>query len=205
MTSVCPHCPAVLQALGALLKAGKIGRLEAINLTLRPEAGAAHGVRGVPWVRIGPFELEGLRSQGELQRWAERSNKMEGMAEYFDELLQSGARAKVLTALDANPAHLDALLHLLSLPDTELHVRLGIGAIMEDLQGGPMLQRAVAGLTKLTRHPDARIRGDACHYLALSRSPAALPAVRALLDDADAEVRDTARDSLAALESSNTG
>lgn len=200
MTSSCPHCPTVLQSLSALLKAGKIAHLEATNLSLRPEVAATYGVRTVPWVRIGPFELEGLRSQGELQRWAEISGTMEGMAEYFSELLKSGASNKVLSLLAADAARFDALLHLLARTDTELHVRLGIGAVMEDLQGSALLQGGVASLAALTRHPDARIRSDACHYLSLTRSPDALPAVRALLDDAAAEVRDTARDSLATLE-----
>ena len=203
MTSSCPHCPAVLQALGALLKTGKIGRLEAINLTLRPEAAATYGVRSVPWVRIGPFELEGLRAQGELQHWAERSGSAEGIADYFDELLKSGASHKVLSALAADETRFDALLLLLARPDTELHVRLGIGAVMEDLQGSDTLQRGVDRLATLTRHPDARIRSDACHYLSLTRSPSALPAVRALLTDTDAQVRETARDSLTALENPN--
>ena len=200
MTSSCPHCPTVLQSLSALLKAGKIARLEATNLTLRPEVAATYGVRSVPWVRIGPFELEGLRSQGELRHWAEISGTIEGMAEYFNELLKNGASNKVLSLLAADATHFDALLHLLARADTELHVRLGIGAVMEDLQGSDLLQGRVAGLAALTRHPDARIRSDACHYLSLTRSRDALPAVRALLDDADAQVRDTARDSLAMLE-----
>lgn len=203
MTSTCPHCPTVLQSLSALLKAGKIGRLEATNLSLRPEAGATYGVRTVPWVRIGPFELEGLRTQGELQHWAESSGSVEGMADYFSELLKSGASNKVLSALAADETRFDALLQLLSRPDTELHVRLGIGAVMEDLQGGDTLRRRVDSLAALTRHPDARLRSDVCHYLALTHSPDALPAVRALLDDADPQVRETARDSLAALESTS--
>ncbi len=203
MTSSCPHCPAVLQALAMLLKAGKIARLEAINLTLRPEAAATYGARSVPWVRIGPFELEGLRTQGELQHWAERSDSVEGMADYFGELLKSGASHKVLSTLAADETRFDALLHLLARPDTELHVRLGIGAVMEDLQGSDTLQHGVDSLATLTRHPDARIRSDACHYLSLTHSPDALPAVRALLDDTDAQVRETARDSLTALENPN--
>lgn len=203
MTSTCPHCPAVLQALSALLKAGKIARLEAINLSVRPEAAATYGVRTVPWVRIGLFELEGLRSQGELQRWAEGSGTVEGMADYFNELLKNGARDKVLAILAADATQFDALLQLLARADTELHVRLGIGAVMEDLQGSDALQGQVENLAALTRHPDARIRSDACHYLSLTGNPAALPAVRLLLADADAQVRDTAKDSLAALESLN--
>ena len=82
-------------------------------------------------------------------------------------------------------------------------MRLGIGAVMEDLQGSNTLRDNVDRLAALTHHPDARVRGDACHYLSLTRSTNALPAVRVLLDDADADVREVARDSLAVLESAD--
>ena len=56
----CNHCPAVLEGLSRLLKQGRIGRLDVVNLAVHPETGQALGVRSVPWTRIGPFELEGL-------------------------------------------------------------------------------------------------------------------------------------------------
>jgi thiol-disulfide isomerase/thioredoxin len=203
MTSSCPHCPAVLQALSALLKAGSIGGLEAINLTVRPEAAEKFGVRSVPWVRIGPFELEGLRSQSELKQWAERAGTDKGMAEYFAQLLKDGDLKKALSLIMQDTARLDALVLLLGNPDTDLHVRVGIGAIMEHLQGSDLLRRKIEDLTALTRHRDARIRSDACHYLSLTQSRAAVPAVRALLNDPDTDVREVARDSLSALETTN--
>ena len=91
---------------------------------------------------------------------------------------------------------MDALLELFTDPDTQLNTRIGISAIMEDLEGTDTLRAAVDRLGELTHHDDARIRGDACHYLALSGSPKAAEYIRPLLQDADAEVRDVARESL---------
>lgn len=200
MTSTCPHCPGMLQGLGALIKGGQIGRLEVINLSLRPEAGKELGVRSVPWVRIGPFVLEGLRSQGELQQWAERAAANTGMAVYFAELLAAGDLKKVLALVMEDASRFAALLQLLADPSTALHVRVGIGAVVEDLQGSDILRRQIESLTKLTRHADARIRSEACHYLALTHAPQSLAAVRGLLNDPDAQVREVAQDSVAILE-----
>ena len=200
MTSTCPHCPGMLQGLGALVKGGHIGRLEVINLSLRPDAGKELGVRSVPWVRIGPFVLEGLRSQGELQQWADRATANTGMAAYFAELLTAGDLKKVLALLTEDTTRFAALWQLLVDPGTALHVRIGIGAVVEDLHGSDILRRQVDPLTELTRHTDARIRSDACHYLALTEDPQGLAAVRGLLNDPDPQVRDVAKDGVAVLE-----
>ena len=200
MTSACPHCPGMLQGLGALIKGGHIGRLEVINLSLRPEAGKEWDVRSVPWVRIGPFVLEGLRSQSELQQWAERAATNAGMTAYFAELLTAGDLKKVVALLVEDAARFAALWQLLANPSTALQVRIGIGAVVEDLHGSDILRRQVDPLTDLTRHADARIRSDACHYLALTEAPQALTAVRGLLNDPDPQVRDVAKDGVAVLE-----
>ena len=200
MTSACPHCPTVLQGLSALIKAGKIGRLEAINLTLRPDAATRFGVRSVPWVRIGDFVLEGLQSQAELQRWAVLAGTADGMAAYLAEALKKGDLQKVTDMVKDDDTRLTALLDLLARPDTELHVRLGIGALMEELEGSDMLAGQLEALTALATHADARVRLDASHYLSLTRSPRAIPVLKELLRDPDAEVQATAAEGLTTIE-----
>jgi thioredoxin-like negative regulator of GroEL len=202
MTSSCPHCPAVLQGLSELVKAGRIGRLEVVNIEVRPEAAQALGVRGVPWVRIGPFQLEGLRTPAELKRWAERAYSPQGMADYFRESLETGKLPKVSAAIEQDPARLDALLLLLSDPLTDLHVRVGIGAVIEGLSGSAALAQRIDQLGALARAEDAHIRGDACHYLALTRDPRAIPHLERLLNDPERQVRELATDGLAELQQS---
>ena len=70
LSTQCPHCPTVLQGLSELVKQGVISRLEVVNINVRPEIAERHGIRSVPWVKIGDFELEGLHSPAELRRWA---------------------------------------------------------------------------------------------------------------------------------------
>jgi len=200
LTSTCPFCPTMLQALGELVKAGHLGRLEAINIEKHPEVARQHGVRSVPWVKLGPFELDGLRTQAELKLWTERAGTIEGIAEYVRELLATGNLKKVIELVGRDPIYLDALPVLLTDLDAELQVRLGLGALMEELHNQPVLARLVAPLGKLTENDSAPVRSDACHYLALTGSAEALPYVERLLQDADTTVREVANESLVSLQ-----
>jgi hypothetical protein len=199
LTSTCPYCPTVLAALSDLVKSGDIGRLEVVNIGARPEIAQQYGVRTVPWIQIGPFELEGLRSPAELKQWVERAGTPEGLAEYFHELLKEGALPKVSAQVAHDPAALDAMLRLLGDSDTELTVRIGISAVFEGLEGNPVLRRAVEALVALGAHRDAHIRGDAAHLLSLTHDPAVQPHLQRLLEDEVADVREIAREGLERL------
>jgi len=192
----CPHCPTVLAGLTDLIKEGLIGQLEVVNLSIHPELGESLDVRSVPWLRLGPFELEGLRSPAELRQWATRAGTARGMADYFNELLADGQLDKVLSLVRRDPGLLDALLLLLEDEDTELQIRVGIGAVMESFQGEEPLARLIDSLARLTHNPSAHIRGDAAHYLGLTRSARAVPFVEALVNDPEKQVREIASESL---------
>lgn len=197
--SGCPHCATLLQTLGELVKRGEIAHLEVINVTRRPEVAMAHGVRSVPWLRLGPFELQGLLSAEELRQWLARAGTREGMTAYFSELLLSGRLDQAIALLRRDPAQFAALLEPLADADSELQVRIGIGAVLEDFAGDPALAAQLPRLCELSRHADPRIRLDACHYLGLSSAPEAADCLRARLEDDDAEVREEAGEMLAAL------
>jgi len=192
----CPHCPGMLQGLANLVKAGTLGTLKVVNIEQRLDIARELGVRSVPWVRIGSFELEGLHSEQELREWALKAGTDSGMTDWLNDLLSSGNISKPLERVRSDPETMDALLELFTDPDTQLNTRIGISAIMEDLEGTDTLQAAVDRLGKLTHHQDARIRGDACHYLALAGTPEANDYIRPLLDDPDSGVREVAQESL---------
>jgi len=198
--SRCPHCPRVLEALSTMLKTGAIGKLEAVNIERHPETARELGVRSVPWVRIGPFELEGLRSEKELRDWAAKAGSTAGLAAWLDELLASGGIARVQALLKTEPETLDALLLLFADPATRLNTRIGISAVMEDLAGSAQLRGKLDRLGELTQHAEAHIRGDACHYLELAGDPAASRFLRQRLEDSDPQVREVAREALLHLE-----
>jgi len=200
LTSTCPHCPAVLQGLSELVKQGVIGRFEAINIDAHPEIAEQYGVRTVPWFRIGDLEFEGVYTPAELRQWAERAGTIDGQAEYFHELLKAGQLAKVSTLVTRRHEALLALLRLLGDPDTELTVRIGINAVFEGLEGSPLLAEAIGPLGTLLEHHDAHVRGDAAHLLSHTHRPEARALLAKLLADANADVREIAREGLERLD-----
>jgi hypothetical protein len=195
----CPHCPTVLAGMGELVKQGLVGRLEVVNIAVHPERAEQLGVRSVPWLRLGEFELDGLHSPAELRQWAQRAGHTAGLAEYFTEQLKSGRLARVSAMVDSDPDRLSALLALASDPDTELTVRIGVSAVMENMAGSPELAGRLHELQQLAENSDPRVRADACHFLALSGSPAALETLESLARDSERSVSEVARDALAEL------
>jgi hypothetical protein len=195
----CAHCPTVLAGVSELVKSGAIGKLEVVNLTARPEVAQALGIRSVPWLRLGPFVLEGLRSPAELRLWAQRAVSTEGLGDYLIELLKSGKLKDAIAFCAQAPERLASLLAILERPEVELTIRIGIAAVIEDFAGSDGLRAQLERLTALSRHADAHIRGDAAHFLALTRDARAEAPLRALLQDATTPVRELAQEAIESL------
>ncbi len=199
IASGCPHCPTVLQGLSELVKSGRIGRLEVINIGVHPDVAQTLGVRAVPWLRLGPFVLTGLQSPAVLAQWVERAQSTDGINEYLRERLADGDIAGVLATLQHTPQIATALVHWLGDPQAELQVRLGAAAVIEHLEGSDTLSSLIDALTALTTHADPRIRMDAAYALGLTHNAAARSTLEGMRQDADASVRESAEDSLLAL------
>lgn len=199
ISSHCPHCATVLAAMTDLVKQGAVGQLTVVNVEQHPEAAEANGVRTVPWLRIGEFALTGAHSASELKAWTERAKSEEGWADYFHRLLKDGQAAQVVELVQAAPARLAAILPIIANPDASLNVRLGAGVLMEEFANSPALKDLTSKLGEMAGNADARVRADVCHYLSMTGSPEAIPHLEACADDPDAEVREIARESLAAL------
>jgi hypothetical protein len=195
----CPYCPTVLKGLEDLVKSGDIGKLVVVNLEQRPEVARELQVRSVPWVRIGPFELEGLRSEKELRMWAQAAGTESGFALYFDELLSTGKIDQAIRLTKNNTGAMKALLALFSSPETQLNTRIGISAMIEHFTGSDLLQGIVDDIGALSQHDDARIRGDAAHFLGLTKSKKATGYLEPLIQDPDGDVRAVAMESLELL------
>ncbi len=197
----CPHCAGVLEGLGTLIKEGALGRLEVVNIAVQPALARELGVRAVPWMRIGPFELPGLHTPAELRHWADLAGREDGMTHYLADLLATGRRAQVAARVQQDPALLPRLVELLGDPRSGLSVRIGVMATLEELhETGDLLKGLADGLAPLTRHQEPRIRADACHALSLTGAPGILNLIRPCLDDPDPEVRDTAADAIETVE-----
>ena len=192
----CQHCPSVLQSLGELVKTGALSKLEVINIQQNPLPATELNVRSVPWVRIGPFELTGLRTKKEFEQWIQRADDPSAMGNYFGELMLNGEIHKVHDIIQDKPEYFPLLFDLMADPDTSLSVRIGIGAVVEDFAGSELLIQSIEQLGEYTKHPDNHVRTDACHYLGLSRNKNAINYIQPLLNDDNEETREVAAEAL---------
>ena len=202
ITSQCPHCASVMKSMAEMVKQGGLASLEIINLEKKPEMAEKLGIRSVPWIKIGWFELEGLHSQNELQQKAEQAGSDEGALAYISEELIAGRVNKVLTLINDRHDLIGHVLGLLADADAKINIRLGIGVVMEEYAATDWFVPYISQLAQFTQHKDERVRADACHYLSLTENKEAVPYIRAILADASAEVREVAEESLQELRES---
>lgn len=195
----CQHCAPVLTSLSELVKEGVIDSLEVINVEKKPEAASERGVQSVPWLRIGWFELEGVRTKTELKHWVENTATVEGVSEYYAEILAQGRVKQCLEFLEQHPETMVSVLQLMSDPDEKINVKLGIGVIMEEHAASAGFQKNIAQLTQYLNHDDSRVRQDACHYLSLTENAELIKTLEPLLKDSSEDVREEAADSIASL------
>ncbi|VAX09845.1 hypothetical protein MNBD_GAMMA25-1301 [hydrothermal vent metagenome] len=195
----CTHCGIVLEGLSQLLKEGLLGQLQITNIATRPQRAEQLNVRSVPWIRLGPFILEGQHSPAELRKWAQRANSLEGMSTYIAEELTLGNLNKLIELLAQSPQQLAALIPLLENEETEMQVRLGVDAILDSVEDKAQLARLIPDFAQLALHTNPRIRTDVSYYLALTGSPDAIPVLKKLLEDESEEIRESATEGLQRL------
>lgn len=193
----CPHCPKVLQALSEFVKSGDIGSLEVINIAIHPEAAEQAGTRSVPWTRIGSFELVGALTPQEIRETIEKAGRADPV-EHLVHLLETSRLDEVMKLVSNNPDKLPSLVTLLDDLDTPMAVRIGIGALLEELPD-TLVRSAETSLIKLADSGNQSVRADAAHYLSLVDSDKSRETLHRLLEDSNEEVREIAGESLEAL------
>lgn len=127
------------------------------------------------------------------------------MAERFHVQLMDGQLQAVKQSIAEKPERLAELLPIVANPEASINVRLGASVIFEGLAGTPALRALVSRLGELAAHADARVRADACFFLGLSGDPRGRVYLEPRLQDADAEVREIAVDSLEELAATGDG
>ena len=75
-------------------------------------------------------------------------------------------------------------------------MRLGVGVIIENMAQMEAFKMVIPRLLDYLSSEDARVRGDACHYLSLTKDTSYVPDIEKLLSDDSEEVREIAQDSL---------
>ena len=200
VASGCAFCPKVHAALEDLHKQGRLASLEVINIAEQPERAGEYGVRSVPWFKLNELEFTGVHTPAELEHWVDMAARSDAVTEYLDHLLGDGQLNKAEQYLQRHPEHLPALLPLLTDEDRRINVRIGVGALLEGLAGTTDLSSLVEPLGRLSKHAQVSTRVDACHYLSLTGNANAKKYLQEALQDEHLEVRETAQESLEALE-----
>lgn len=196
MGTQCTFCGPMMQMLTEIMKSGQITELRVVNIEDDPELARQHGVRSVPWLQIGPFELAGSRSKQELLLWIERASSFEGMSDYLEEVLSEGKLDYANKLIRRYPQALENVIDLMADPEAKINVRLGVGVIIEDMAASEGFKTVIPRLIQYLTNEDARIRGDACHYLSLTKDTSYVPEIKKLLSDKSEEVREIVQDSL---------
>jgi hypothetical protein len=196
MGKQCTYCGPMMQILTDLMKAGELGECRIVNIEDNPELARQLGVRSVPWLQIGPFELLGSRSRQEISLWLARASSFKGLTEYLDEVLAEGNISYANKLIQRHPQALENIITLMADPEAKINVRLGVGVIIEEMAESDAFKVVVPRLIEYLSSKDARIRGDASHYLSLIKDRSVIPLIEKLLTDESEEVREIAQDSL---------
>lgn len=199
ITPTCPHCPNVMQGLNELVKQGELASIQVINIAVDTEFAQDNQIRSVPWLKIGPFVLTGVLSKQAILDWIKKSRSDAGTMDYLIETLSNGELDVALQMVQQRPKAIDNFLGLIANDETNINVRLGIGAIIETLDDQTILQRLLPGLVQLLQHPQARVRGDAAHFLSFIQTRESIKALEQLKHDPDADVRDIVAETLETL------
>ena len=196
MATQCTFCGPMMQILIELMKSGQLAELRVVNIQENTELAQQLGVRSVPWLQIGPFELAGSRTKKELLLWIQRASSFEGISDYLEEVLSEGRIEYANKLIKKHPQVLENVIDLMADPEAKINVRLGVGVIIEEMAQSEEFKAVIPRLLEYLSAEDPRIRGDACHYLSLTDDVSYLPAIKQLLLDDNAEVREIAQDSL---------
>ena len=192
----CSFCGPMLKIVSEMVKQGDLATLRVVNIEQDQTLASELGVRSVPWLRIGPFELAGVRNKEEIKLWLDRANSEGGITAYLEEILAEG---NVLTAnkfVKHYPKALDNVIDLVMDAEGKINVRLGAAVIIEDMAESENFKVVIPRLVDGLSDKDARVRGDACHYLSLTKKAQYLSVIEPLLSDESEEVREIAQDSI---------
>lgn len=202
VSSHCPHCHTLEALLRERETNGLLGKLDVINIERSPEQAQQYGVRSVPWLRLGTFIFDEVLTPGELDGWIEQVKEGSGQPRYIAYLLGHGKLVKAVEWIEKGHAALKAVVPILANPKAKINVRVGVGAILEHFEDSQAIRDLVPDLIALLQDSNPAIRTDACHYLSLTHSSAAVEPLKTMLDDEDHQVRQVAKESIEALTTS---
>ena len=194
----CPHCPNMIKLTSEMVKNGEIGKLEIINIAVATELARQSNIRSVPTFRIGNTLLTGVHNKDELLEWLDKSSD-DSLTDSFNQQFEEGKLDDIIDRAGQDPELFNHLLTMLTDLETPLTSRIGISAVFEHFENTEHLDKLVPRLCKLATDEHKSIRVDIAHVLGLTGSQSAIPCLEKLAGDEFDDVRETAIDSLDAI------
>lgn len=198
----CPHCEGMLRLLSERVKRGQIDSLQIVNIQSLEQYFPTLSIRSVPWLKLADAELPGAHDAEEIDQWITYAREGRSLSEFYARLFQSGQMTEVLRRVRAEPGKLEVMMQLLFRKPSRFVERIGIGAVIEDLEAQPELAGIIPLLNKLAVSDDAKDRTDAAYYLGLTHSDKALPILMQLAEDDSLEVAEEAADAIELIQES---
>ncbi len=199
MSTHCPHCHVLQTLLEQRQSEGQIKSLSLINIDETEDAATKYKIRSVPWLKLGVFEFDGVLTPVQLDHWIAMTYEANGSINFLEYMMENGKLQNVIEWLEQGKTSLQGFASLIIKPDIKMNVRIGIGAVMEHFEGTAALTSIIPELEEMLEHDSSAIRTDVCHYLMLTHDTKVKAIIEKLLDDEDAEVRITAKESLEEL------
>jgi glutaredoxin len=199
----CPHCPNMIRMTGEMVKQGKLGHIEIINIAVENTLAKQANIRSVPTFVIGDFMLTGVQTETELLNWLQKSTVQTGREDYLNQEFEQGQLDHVIELVEQQNDWLDLMLDMLGSMQTPLTTRIGISAVFETLQGSELISRRIEQICRLAADQHESIRVDMAYLLGLSEDRAALTCLEKLTEDSFDEVRQTAQEAIETILDAN--
>lgn len=196
IASGCTHCQAVMTIFLDLLKQGELAQLEISNLTAVPALAERYQIKSVPWFKLGVVQASGAHEPAEIRMLLNMSQQSDAQSQYYGYLFQNGKMQTVLENVVSKPETLTDMTQLLFGETSKFVERIGIGAVIESLEGELILEQIIPDLARLSSAADHKDRVDAAYYLGLTHSVLAQPILNTLLKDGHLEVKQEAIEAL---------
>ncbi len=114
----------------------------------------------------------------------------------FYQHLENGKIEKVIESITKQSNELIDLVEVLGFEPLNIHVRIGVSAVLETFVGHPSMSEIISPLNQLTHHKEAYLRSDACYFLSLTKHVEAKNIIEFMLYDPYEQVRVAAQDAL---------
>lgn len=195
----CPHCASVMQHVMSLIKTDEISDLQICNIAQQTELAKSLSIRSVPLLLIEDQKLSGSQSLEEIRHWIKVKQNTNDSFFQVQQLINNQKLADATQIILQQPDIFSKLLALLGNLDTPMGLRIGIGAIIEDIAEQAVFTDNLQPLIEQLSSKDLQVRMDACYYLGLSQNPDLTRHIKPLLNDPNPDMQEIAQEALEQL------